>query len=286
MPTDTICFVTTCRGRLAHLKQTLPLLVKQPGASVVVVDYDCPEKAGDWVEEAYPQVQVVRSGPAGYFELARARNLGAQAAKATQAPWLCFVDADAVLAPGFVEAIAPSLRPGHFYIAADSSGSISGMCFCTSADFASVGGYDVVLQGWGMEDKDLYRRLELAGVRLQRFPVDGVRMIPHGDDMRVRHYDLKRLQLSSSLNFVYCRAKWDLMSLGRQMEDEARRRELYELIGNGLKSAAEGGVPFRLRIPTSTKASVSGAVLSASLMYELGEIPPGRSDPATRSRPR
>jgi glycosyltransferase involved in cell wall biosynthesis len=275
MPTDPLCFVTTCKGRLAHLKQTLPLLLEQPGATVVVVDYDCPEGAGDWVEQTYPQVQVVRSGPADCFEIARARNLGAQAARAMQATWLCFVDADALVAPGFMQAVGALLQPGSFYLAKPSFGSICGMCICTAADFASIGGYDAVLQGWGMEDKDLYTRLEFAGVRLQSFPADLVEMIPHADDMRVRYYDIKRRQLSSSLNFVYCRAKWDLMRLGRQMEGEARRRELYQLISAGLTTAAESGKPFRLRIPTGTQPSFSGAVLRSSLMYELGEMPAG-----------
>ena len=53
--------VTTCKGRLAHLKQSLPAMLAQDGAEVVVVDYCCPERAGDWVESAFPSVQVVRA---------------------------------------------------------------------------------------------------------------------------------------------------------------------------------------------------------------------------------
>lgn len=48
-----LTFVTTCRGRLAHLRRSLPTFVAQPDAEVVVVDYDCPERSGEWVEQTF-----------------------------------------------------------------------------------------------------------------------------------------------------------------------------------------------------------------------------------------
>ena len=45
-----ICIITTCMGRLAHLRQSLPSFTAQPDTSVVVVDYSCPERSGEWVE--------------------------------------------------------------------------------------------------------------------------------------------------------------------------------------------------------------------------------------------
>jgi len=38
--------VTTCKGRLGNLQQSLPTFVAQAAAEVVVVDYDCPESTG------------------------------------------------------------------------------------------------------------------------------------------------------------------------------------------------------------------------------------------------
>ena len=38
--------VTTCKGRLGNLKQSLPTFVAEAAAEVVVVDYDCPEGTG------------------------------------------------------------------------------------------------------------------------------------------------------------------------------------------------------------------------------------------------
>ena len=46
--------IVTCKGRLEHLKQTLPLLMAMPDSEVIVVDYDCPDRSGDWVRAEHP----------------------------------------------------------------------------------------------------------------------------------------------------------------------------------------------------------------------------------------
>jgi hypothetical protein len=38
----------------------LPLIVAQSPAEIVVVDYGCPQRTGDWVEEQLSPVKVVR----------------------------------------------------------------------------------------------------------------------------------------------------------------------------------------------------------------------------------
>ena len=118
----------------------------QPGASCIVVDYSCPERCGDWVEQTYPQVQVIRVPGKSHFHLAHARNLGAREANA---PWLCFIDADIALASSFTEAVLPLLRPGHFYRADPCETGLVGTVLCSRADFAGIDGYDEVIQGWG-----------------------------------------------------------------------------------------------------------------------------------------
>ena len=83
-PVTTLCFVTTCKGRLDHLKQTLPLMAAVEDARCVVVDYGCPQGSGRWVQEHFPQVQVEFVTDDDEFCLARARNIGA---KAVTSPW-------------------------------------------------------------------------------------------------------------------------------------------------------------------------------------------------------
>ena len=44
-----LVFVTTCKSRLHHLKETLPRMAAEAGAQCVVVDYGSPDGAGDWI---------------------------------------------------------------------------------------------------------------------------------------------------------------------------------------------------------------------------------------------
>ena len=69
-----------CRCCPCALRQTLGPMLDQPGGSCVVVDYSCPDGAGDWVEAHHPSAWVVRvPGQAGFNlhrELERARVRG------------------------------------------------------------------------------------------------------------------------------------------------------------------------------------------------------------------
>ncbi len=123
-----LCFVTTCMGRLAALKQTLGPMLDQPGSSgVVVVDYSCPDGAGAWVEASYPRARVVRMPGRSRFNASAARNIGA---RHSDADWICFVDSDVVLDPGFAAAVLPALAPGGFYRARSDDPGLGGTFAC------------------------------------------------------------------------------------------------------------------------------------------------------------
>lgn len=49
-----VSIITTCKGRLEHLRQTLPKMLAQQYSSrfeVIVVDYDCPDETYRWCVE-------------------------------------------------------------------------------------------------------------------------------------------------------------------------------------------------------------------------------------------
>lgn len=262
-----LTFVTTCRSRLSHLQKSLPTFVAQPDTAVVVVDYDCPERSGDWVEEAFPQVTVVRAPGRPRFELSRARNLGAAAV--VESPWVCFIDADIRLAPDFLSRVRPLLTPGHYYQAKPRNIETWGTSICAVSDYDRVGGYDEVLQGWGKDDDDFYARMVLAGVRGATFPGELLLAMSHDDGQRVAHYDVKDRWVNESINHVYCRAKIDLSLVRQAPVPLDVRRRLYDQIRASVLKAHETGEPLQITVPFMSQDTRACGPLEARLLYVL-----------------
>lgn len=220
--------VMTCKGRLEQLQQSLPLLARQDGLALILVDYDCPQQSGDWVAQHHPQVRVVR-GPAGtHFQIAHARNLGAAEART---PWLAFVDADILVGATFARDISLRLQDGCFLQAEPCPHELSGLVVCRRDDFLQIGGYDEVFQGWGTEDRDLYARLERLGRQRQTFAAGDLHAIPHGDAQRTRFHAVTDRFLSLRINGMYFQIKHDLARLsGLPDLPEQDRRALYEQV--------------------------------------------------------
>lgn len=292
-------YVTTCKGRLAHLSQTLPAAVAQEDADWVVVDYGCPDGAGNWVLEHFPQVKVVRVTDDAGFNAARARNLGAAAA---QSEWLAFVDADVQLAPDFFRRVSPGLAHGHFYLPDSGDPNTWGSCLVERSAFLAAGGYDEAIEGWGGEDNDLYAALALQGVRRGFYPGGFVTPIRHSDEERTRFHRIKGVDRTTRLHFVYRALKFDVMrAVARALGLEERRR-LRQVAVQMVEAAAAGAaVPVRVDLPEreiKTRPALPegrGPRLRCSLVYEIAgygeEVDvapgddPGRDTSPTRADP-
>lgn len=231
-----LCFITTCKGRLAHLQQSLPAMAAQPGAACVVVDYSCPEQCGAWVEANYPHVRVVRVLDRPGFSVGEARNRGVVG---VTAPWLCFVDADVVLDPAFSRIVLPALRPRTYYRPQPQVSELGGAVVCLRADFERMGGYDEVMLGWGREDLDLYDRFDLVGLACSAIDARLMTPLLHEDALRVRHHALKDKSFSESVNHVYSRVKLDLMRLSHVHPNRETRQRLYEQVQAMMRQAQE-----------------------------------------------
>ncbi len=217
-----ISFITTCMGRLDHLQRTLPTWLAQPDSEIVVVDYSCPQKAGDWVAQTHPEVKVVRVENQSIFRISTARNLGAAAATS---PWLCFVDADILLDPNFVSLLKPRLDPACFFKVEEKiMGDLMGTVLISREVFESVEGYDDAFEGWGMEDADMYLRLKKAGIRLESYAAELLTSIPHTNQQRTENAVIHNLQLAWNVNRLYMEAKYALgRMLGRPLGLDDRR---------------------------------------------------------------
>src|SRR5678815_2665481 len=73
-----------CKGRLSFLQRTAPGWLDQPDVRYCLVDFDCPDRCGDWLERTFAaevaagRAVVERIGARPYFHKAAAHNAGAR----------------------------------------------------------------------------------------------------------------------------------------------------------------------------------------------------------------
>jgi GT2 family glycosyltransferase len=196
-----IWFITTCMGRLSALKQSLPTFSRQPNSRVIVVDYACPDRSGDWVEANHPECQVVRVTGEKFFHLSRARNAGLEAVPAG-GDWVGFVDADVCLSPSFCQEARPLLGPRRFAVVPMHPGNkgLTGLILASRQDIASCGGFDEEYENYGREASAM--RVALFGIGLQPVYLSAsvAHHLEHGDELRSRHYRERDLVRSNSDN--------------------------------------------------------------------------------------
>ncbi len=248
-PVPRIAFVTTCKGRLHHLKETLPLLVSMGPEQIIVVDYGCPDGTGEWVRKTHPEVTLVSVSDDPGFCASRARNLGAGAASTE---WICFIDADIRVDPAWLDWIRGNLQSGHFYRAAKIQGvrqkETWGTVICQKTAFQQISGYDEVFRGWGGEDDDLYFRLvENADQLESAYPAHFISAISHDDEERTKFHQEKNKELQMVVNRYYRNTKHFLMGDSRMELPASIRESLMLQISDGVKRAFEKEQPHPVR---------------------------------------
>jgi GT2 family glycosyltransferase len=253
-------------GRLAALRQTLGPMLDQPGRSCVVVDYSCPDGAGDWVEAHHPAARVVRVPGQARFNASAARNIGARHA---DAPWIGFVDSDVVLDPEFTAVLQPMLAPGGFYRAWSDDRGLGGTFVCSRTDFERVGGYDEMYRCWGEEDNDLYDALQFAGLEPRAMPASLIRHLAHGDAERTRFYPVADRLLGHAINRVYRIVKWDTARTRRELLTLEMRRALYDKIAEVVTASIQYGRPGDLAVHLPDGIVPGGWSLARQLTYRL-----------------
>lgn len=204
--------VITCMGRLEHLKQTLPRVVREFGRALVV-DWSCPQKSGAWARRNFgAAVDVVEVPGHRYFHKTRALNLGMRRAALLGASWLLFLDADTLVETGLRAACEQSVIPGEFGMAdrleRRRRPSLTGVLLVSVEDFRRIGGYDEQFVNYGCEDLDMRCRLALLGnVRPVDLPPLLVHAIAHDDWLRVQHYALAEREASERRNWEILRSR-------------------------------------------------------------------------------
>ena len=267
-----LSYVVVCKGRLHHLKVTLPILMRMQG-EVIVVDDNCPDGTADWVAANHPAAVVQRFVDGQPFNLSRARNSGAATAKGD---WLCLIDADVCLRDGFSALVSStvgqdcffSVRPFH------EKRGIGGTCVVRAKHFHRIGGYDEVIVGWGGEDTDLYHRLRQSGLRHILLPHDVVEhVLRHEDAERNRFYGYTDTRVSDTINTLYRLAKHYLSAMAPgAVDDVATRKHIREAAEACVKQALQNPgrtAPLRIALPPVQGIAFYSSKVKQSLVLEV-----------------
>jgi glycosyltransferase involved in cell wall biosynthesis len=226
-----LSLITTCKNRLPHLQQSLPLMLRQPRAEVIVVDYGCEQGTAAWVKEHYPAAKLVEVHDDPVFCIARARNIGA---KNASHELFCFVDADVTMHFELSKWLDSNQEPNRFYdYPAQKEPELDGFLVVAREHFFRIDGFDEAFRAWGGECKDFRERLERIGLSLSQVPAGSISSIPHGDELRQLDkgsggFGSKREALA--MNHLYRTIKRDFWTLTKTEIELEKRKELFQFI--------------------------------------------------------
>ena len=205
-----ILFCTTCKGRVSHLRQTLPQnLIDNsfyPNSAFVVLNYNSPDGLDSYIKDNYaPEIEygkliTYRFTEPTPFRMAHAKNLAHRLGIAEGADVLVNLDADNYTGPNFASYIANKLgnNPNSFLWAKMKKGElprgISGRIVVPKHEFLKVGGYDETFSSWGPDDKDFNQRLQRLGIKGLEIDDIYLKAVNHNDKMRFSEYPHARLE--------------------------------------------------------------------------------------------
>jgi glycosyltransferase involved in cell wall biosynthesis len=256
--------ITVCKGRLEHLKKSLPNMVGQEGAEVIVVDYSCPDRAGDYVARHWPGVRVVTVEGEEGFSNWKGRNRGAAAATGNM---LVFCDADTILTQDAVARVAravPKNAFAHFPAGSTahlntagirlSNNQLRGFQIVPTGAFRQLGGYDEVLSGYAAGgDTDLQDRLLLIGLKSHSLGGDIVEaVVPHDNAARFA-FHREPIQISYAAGLLYRRAKMVLLKARKRGLPLTDRQRLYQTARRAAELLGKGSDVASLKISLSDR---------------------------------
>jgi hypothetical protein len=195
-------FCTTCKGRVQHIKETLPMNLRDnQNARCILVNYNSPDELEDFITRKHMKdikdgrLSYYRFTEPGPFRMAHAKNLAHRLALSEGAEILVNIDADNFAGPDFDKYVAERIEiyEGEAFLWANMKKGemhrgISGRIAVTSHAFLEVGGYDEVFAAWGPDDKDFNKRLRQVGFRALEIDQQYLDAINHNDKTRFREW--------------------------------------------------------------------------------------------------
>jgi Sulfotransferase domain/N-terminal domain of galactosyltransferase len=218
-----IIFVSTCKGRVEHLKKTLSQNILHnadyENCRFVVLDYNSQDGLQDYLKETFSPLNVGKLSiythlAPGPFNVSHAKNMAMRCAILEGADILVTLDADNYTGPGFAQFIADRFReagawvgqapvfPGIFLCPnfplikslphGPESGrpdrGYAGRFAIKAKDFVKMGGYDESFDTWHGEDVDMISRLGRLDYSMRHIDNQYLKTIPHGPEVRFKEY--------------------------------------------------------------------------------------------------
>lgn len=156
-------------GRLDHLKQTLPLRIRD-GVENIVVDWSCPQNTADWVMANYPSVKVIRVDNQKFYHRTKPRNIALSHATGD---FVCNADADLICNDQLFDLVIPKLDKKYMYVRIptlckmEAPAVPNGMVYdkaCWTNNKSGDTEYEVVsLYGFMIYPKDMVLSLTIPG---------------------------------------------------------------------------------------------------------------------------
>jgi hypothetical protein len=263
-------------GRLEDIKKTVPRMIEQRDSEVIVVDYNCPMGTGLYVSSVLPQAKVVKESKETYFNLCRARNLGAREARGEI---LIFLDSDVLVADNFTNILNETIKENMAFYTFPQLGmkfrGLYGSCVVPRDGWMAIQGYDEVIEGAGGNDKDFYFRLSLAGYKRSTLPGNSVeRVLANTEQQRTAHYKERNRLLSVLLNSCYRQIKNQILVLSRSTElSIAARKTIRDSVNASYKrmiELREHKMTVLMNIPQDgTALNLKGAHISRFVGAEI-----------------
>jgi hypothetical protein len=269
--------VVPCRGRLDDVQRTIGSVATQPLSTYVLVDYSCPQGAGDWVRARHPLARVVTVAGQARFHGAHARNQGAAAAD--EDGILCFLDADVEVAPEFSRHVLAEFAEGSFLVPDASGLGLDTALVCSRAAFDRAGRYDEAFLYWGEEVRDFRASLRRSGLLERRFPAGLLSHVGGRDGHRQAPEAIPERKTARAIHAAYRRAKAAMCrETGGQEVSGTARREIFEAIARAHLAEASRALPcaavaFRESMGYTLERLASGASSHNNDPRPMAEIP-------------
>ena len=201
-----LSFCIVCMNRIEHIKLTLEqnILENQlPGVEFVLLDYNSTDGLEEWVRcnmKEYLDNHILvyyKELHARKFHRTHSRNM---VMKLAEGEIVCNLDADNYLGKGFASFVLDQFSRNRniFLTSSYNQRDAIGRVCVMRKDFLSINGYNESFSGYGLEDIELYNRLQKNG--LTQIYVDNssfFRAISHTNKLRIENEFLywKRNQL-------------------------------------------------------------------------------------------